>query len=81
MLRAKLHALTFFNLYYSCGITPKCATSDGAHLRGLSPGQIISKKHRSGGEPLATLSDLTGPGIEPQTYRTDNAAFTAGQVL
>ena len=29
-----------------------------------------SKKHRSGGEPLATLLDLTGPGIEPLTSLT-----------
>ena len=30
------------------------------------------KKHRSGDEHLLTLSDLTGPGIESQTSRTDS---------
>ena len=35
----------------------------------------LQKKCSSGGEPLATLSDLTSPGIEPQTSRADSDVF------
>ena len=37
---------------------------------GLRLGNTAPKKSLSGGESLATLSDLTGPGIEPQISRT-----------
>ena len=46
------------NLYYGRGITPKRAASSGAHLRGLAPRQHSSKKHRSDGEPLATVISI-----------------------
>ena len=29
------------------------------------------QKGRSGGEPLATASDFTGPRIEPMTFHSD----------
>ena len=55
------------NLHYTCGITPKCVASDGTHLRGLAPGQPAPTKHHSGGEPFGdSVSDQTGPGIEPK---------------
>ena len=37
-------------------------------------GNTAPKKYQSGGEPLS-VSDLTGPGIEPKTYRTINDVF------
>ena len=42
--------------------------------RGPSPwhGAWATQKRHSGGEPLATVSDLTCPGIEPKTSRADN---------
>ena len=36
----------------------------------MSPANTAPKKHRSPGEPLGTLFDLTRPGIEPKTCRT-----------
>ena len=52
------------NLHLTRGITPKRVTSGGSifacwHLDNTAP-----KKHRSGGEPSATLSDLTRLVIE-----------------
>ena len=32
----------------------------------------VTKKRRSGGEPFATESDLTGPGIEAKISRADS---------
>ena len=61
------------NLHHTRGITPKCETSGAAYLRGLTPGNTAPKKHRNSGEPLA---DLTGPGIEPQTFRNNNDVVT-----
>ena len=55
----------------SRGFTPKRATSGGAHLLGLAPGNTAPKKRRSNGEPLMA-TDLTDPGIEPETFRTDS---------
>ena len=31
-------------------------------------GNTVSKERRCGDEPLATVADLTGPEIEPQTF-------------
>ena len=55
------------NLYYTQDNTSKRITSGGAHLRSLAPGQHSIKKRRSGGDPLATLSEysLTGLEVEP----------------
>ena len=46
---------------------------DGIHLRGLAPGRTASKKHRSGGELLATLSLMRL--LENQTPATDPDNF------
>ena len=45
-MRALLQYSTNFksNLHYIRGITPKRVTSDGAHLRGLAPGQRSSEE-------------------------------------
>ena len=51
------------NLNYTRGITPKCVTSAGAHLRGLGPGLHSSEETSQRWQHCA---DLTGPGIEPQ---------------
>ena len=59
--------------HYTRGIKPECVTSDGVHLRGLAPGQhrnVTSVASRS-----ATVSDLTGPGIDPKTSHTDSNVF------
>ena len=50
--------LVFSNLHYIHGFTPKCVTSGGAHLRGLSPGYTALKKRRIGSEPLAVLCPI-----------------------
>ena len=64
------------NLHYTRGITPKRVTSGGAHLSGLAPGQHssedTSQRRRA---VICTGSDLTDPGIEGRTYRTDGDAF------
>ena len=49
-----------------------------AHLRGKELGNTAARKRRSGGEPLTILVfDLTNPGMEPPTYRTDADVFNA----
>ena len=65
--------------YTRCN-TPKRVTS----WRGPSPRhcaratQLLSKKWRRGGEPLATLCfDLNGPRFEPQTSRFTDERVTA----
>ena len=57
------------NLHYTRGITPKRVTSGGAHLRGLAPGLHNSEETS---QLWRHCVDLTGPGIEPQTSRTDS---------
>ena len=61
------------NLHYTRGITPKRVTSSEAHLRGLAPGlhssEETSQRWRAVGD---TVPFLTGPGIEPQTSRTES---------
>ena len=61
------------NLLYTRGITPKRVTSGGTHLRGLAPGQHSSKKRTQRWRVVGdAVSDLTNPGIESQTSRTDS---------
>ena len=61
------------NLHYTCGITPNHLTTGGAHLRGLAPGQHSSKETSQQWRAVGyTVSDLTGPVIEPQTSRTNS---------
>ena len=49
------------NLYHTRGITPKRATSGGAHLRDVALGNQLRRN-------IAAVA--SGPGIEPQTSRT-----------
>ena len=54
------------NLRHTHGITPKCVTSGGVHLRGLAPGQHSSEKTSQRWRAVDdTASNLIGPGIEP----------------
>ena len=50
-------------------------TSGGDHLRGLALGNTAPNKRHNGGKPLATVSDLTGLEIEPQTSQTKSGVF------
>ena len=61
------------NLHYTCGITPKLVTIDGARHRGLAPEQH-SYEETSQRWPVVcnTVSGLTNPEIEPQTSHTDS---------
>ena len=43
------------NLPYTRVVTPERVMGGGANLRGLALEQLALKKHRSGGETLATL--------------------------
>ena len=55
------------------GTAPKRVTCGGVRLRAAKwLGNTAPKKHRSGGEPLATLADLAGPAIEPRNSLTDS---------
>ena len=64
------------NLHYSRGITPKRVTSGGPHLRGLGLGQHSSEETSQRWLAVGnSVSDLTGPKIEPQTFRTDSKVF------
>ena len=61
------------NLHYTRGITPKRVTSGRAHLRGVAPEQHSSEETSQRRRAVVdTVSDLAGPGIEPQTYGTDS---------
>ena len=63
------------NLHYTRGITPKRVTSGEAHLRCLAPWLYTApKKHRNGGEPLATLQRFDRPGnpVILLVWRRDN---------
>ena len=48
------------NLHYTHGITPKNATSSGAHIRCLAPG-LYSFEGRNDGEPLVRLCQFDRP--------------------
>ena len=56
------------NLHYTRGITQKRVTSGRTHLHGLARG-LHSFEETS---QRLHCADLTGPGIEPQTSRTDS---------
>ena len=64
------------NLHYTRGITPKRVTSGGAHFRCLAPGQRSSQEISQRWRAVGETTDLTGPGIEPPTSRTDGARLT-----
>ena len=62
------------NLHYTCGITTKRATSDGAHLRGLAPMQHSSDETSQRWRAVSdTASQWTG--IEPQTFLVDSGVI------
>ena len=52
-------------------------TSSGAHVRSLAPGQHSSDEKSQCGGPLPTLSVLTWPAIEPQTFCIDCGVVTS----
>ena len=53
-MRTEAADLGWSNLHYTDSITPKRATSDGAHLRDLAPGKHSYENCGIGGVPLAT---------------------------
>ena len=53
------------------GITPRRVTSGGAHPRGITPGHDSYEETSQRWRDVDTVFDLTGPGIEPTTFRTD----------
>ena len=64
------------NVHYTRRIAPKRVTSGGTHLRGLASGQHSAEKTSQRWRAVSdTVSDLTGLGIEPQTFRIDSNAF------
>ena len=63
-------------LHYTRGITPKRVTTGGVHLRDLALGQHNSEETTQQWRDVGdTVSDLTSPGIEPTTIRTDRDVF------
>ena len=61
------------NLHHFRHITQKRETSSGGHLRGLAPGQHSSEQTPQRWRAASdTVSGLTGPGIKPQTSRTNS---------
>ena len=57
-------------------MTPKHVTSGEARLRGLALGQHSSKETSQRWQAVGdTVFDLTGPGIEAQTFRADSDVF------
>ena len=79
----KMYFFTKWNLifYYTCCITPKCV----ACLPGPFPhhrsraAQLLAKKYRSGGEPLAKLCRFDRPRFEPQTSAAEMYAILLDQ--
>ena len=64
------------NLHYPLVITPKRITSDGANLRGSSPGQHSSEETSQRWQAVGnTEPDLTDPVIELEPSRNDSVAF------
>ena len=62
---------------YTRVITPKRVTSGWAHLRCLAPGQHSSEETSQLWQGVDdTVSDLTDPGFEPQSSRTDRSVLT-----
>ena len=65
------------NLHYTRGITPKRVTSGGINLRDLAPGLHSSEETSQRWRVIGDIvSDLTGPRIEPKTYRADDNIFS-----
>ena len=65
-------------LDYARGITSKCVTSDGEHVRGLAPGQQSSKETSQRWRAIGETANLSSPGIKSQTFRTDSLCLATG---
>ena len=76
---SEIYFVDFFspsNLHYTGGITPKRVTSGGVRIRSLAPGRHNSKETWLRWRAVSdNVSDLTDPGIEPQTFCTDSDVF------
>ena len=71
------YVATKSNIFYTRGITPKLVTSGGAHLSGLASGQHSFEETLQWSRAVGdNVPDLTDPGIEPQTSRTDSSVLT-----
>ena len=72
------------NLHYTRRITPKRVTSGGAQLRGSWATQL-RRNVTAVASRWRHCADLTGPGIEPQTFRTESVRLatelTAGVLI
>ena len=66
------HFCIKLNLYYTRDTTPKRVTSGGAHLRGLASGLHSSEVTSQWWRVVGDTTNLTDPGFEPQTFRTDS---------
>ena len=75
----RLHQFKYFNsksnLHDTRGITSKCVTISEWRGPSLRLGTWETQKRRNGGELLATVHDLTCPGIEPKSYHADGDVF------
>ena len=61
---------------YTRGFTPKRVTNGRANLRDLTPVQHSSEETSQRWRAVSdTVSDLTDPGFEPQTSRTESVSF------
>ena len=67
MIITQFDLLIKSNLHHARSVTPQLVLRGGLDFQGLAPGTTTAKKRRSGGEQLATVSDLTGQGTKPQT--------------
>ena len=58
-------------------MTPPRVMSGGTHVRSLAPGLFSSEETLQRWQAIGdTVSDLSEPGIEPQTSRTDSVRLT-----
>ena len=58
-------------------MTPPRVMSGRTHLRSLAPGLLSSEETLQRWQAIGdTVSDLSEPGIEPQTSRTDSVRLT-----
>ena len=64
------------NLRHTRGTTSKRETSGGVHIRDLALGQHMLRENVDAvASRWRHCVDLTGPGIELQTFRTDSNVF------
>ena len=63
--------------HYTRCTTPKRVTSSRGPFHCALATQLLLKKCCSGGEPLATVSNLTGLRFEPKTSRSSDERVTA----